>query len=549
MIGNSLVALFYSLVPAQHPSFPVKSFQPHFKNGFVQFQDPLPLPPHILVKPARPGAAASITLELKAFQTTMHSDLPPQTQWGYNGISPGPVIDVEKGQKLIIHYKNSLPYTHIFPPVSQALALKLGLCLPNTPDVRTVTHLHGAEVSETNPNDRVHNNDGWPDAWNTPGQEQIAEYPNQQDARTLWYHDHAMGTTGRNVAAGLVGTYLIHDNYERSLGLPSGKYDIPLMLRSHTLNDDGLLQYTNDANSEMYGNSVSVNGKLWPFLEVEPRKYRFRMINGSNARSYAMKLVDFNDENKDGPALYQIASDAGFLDHTVIYNDPSSPASLRLTISPGERADVIVDFSNYAGQTLLLHNTSRDPGDGEIAMPGLMQFRVKQNALTADLSKLPTRMKAIARIPISEASMSRRIVLGESTTQTGDKMLTLNGKSWNSPIDEKPILGATEVWELVNTLPDSHPFHMHLVQFQILERTPFDSAKFLANGSVVITGPSEAPEPNEMGWKDTVKASGNAITRIIMRFLPYPGYYVYHCHILEHEDMDMMRPFQVMAKP
>jgi spore coat protein A len=454
------------------------------------------------------------------------------------------VIDVEKGQKLIVHWKNNLPTTHLFPAVSQDAALRLGLCLPTTPDVRTVTHLHGAEVTTINPADRLHDNDGWPDAWILPGQEQIAEYPNHQSARTLWYHDHAMGTTGRNVAAGLVGTYLIHDDYERSLGLPTGEYDIPLMLQAHSLDDNGMLKYASDVNLEMYGNSVSVNGKLWPYLNVEPRKYRFRMINGSNARSYAMKLLN-NDDQSDGPAIYQIGSDSGFLEKPVPFNIPNDVTSPRLVLSPGERADVIVDFSQAAGKTFLLHNTSRDPGDGEIAMPGIMLFKVQAAVVGADRSQIPAQMQPIPRIAESEAKVSRRIVLGQSHDSAGDQMLSLNNKTWNDPVEENPKQGTTEVWELTNTLPDTHPFHMHLVQFQILDRTPFDVNQYFANGTVTLAGPAAPPDANEMGWKDTVKVTGNSVTRIIMRFLPYASYSVYHCHILEHEDMDMMRPFLI----
>ena len=477
-----------------------------------------------------------------------HTDLPMQTLWGYGGSSPGPVIDVESGQALRIHWKNELPSKHIFATPKLDLALKMGLCLPNTPDVRNITHLHGAEVIEASPMDRLHNSDGWPDAWNLPGGEQIADYPNQQTARTLWYHDHAMGTTGRNVAAGLVGFYFIHDQYERSLNLPAGKYEIPLMLRAHAFDDNGMLEYTSDSGLEYYGNTVSVNGVLWPHLDVEPRKYRFRMVNGSNARSYAMKVIDLKDET-DGPPIYQIGSDSGFLAKPVIFNDPADFKAPRLLIAPGERADVIIDFSKFSGKTLLLHNTSRDPGDGEIAMPELMTFNVAEKTLQPDLSKLPMQMKPIARISETEASVTRRVVFAQSVAPGGETMLTLNGKSWLDPVEEKPKLGATEVWDLMNTLPDVHPFHLHLVQFQILDRTPFDSEEFLKSGRVLLTGPAEQPDANEMGWKDTVRVSGQAITRIIMRFLPYPGYYVYHCHILEHEDMDMMRPFQVLAAP
>jgi spore coat protein A len=544
MFSKSLVALAYALMPSLHASFPSHPFQPSNKD-FTQYTDPLPIPAHISAHPRRSGAPAVITITESQFKTSLHRDLPEQMVWGYNGTSPGPVIDVEKGQKVIIHWKNKLPTTHLFKDPGLPLSIRLGLCLPNTPDVRTVTHVHGAEVTETNPTDHLHNNDGWPDSWVLPGQEQIAEYPNHQDARTMWYHDHAMGTTGRNVAAGLTGFYFIHDDYERSLGLPSGKYEIPLMLQAHSLDDSGLLQYANDVNLEMYGNSVSVNGKLWPTLAVEPRKYRFRMVNGSNARSYSMKIIDFNDQS-DGPIIYQIGSDSGFLEKPVAFNDPSEVNAPRLLLAPGERGDLIVDFSQFAGKTLLLQNTSRDPGDGEIAMPGLMTFKVSSTVTTPDYSQMPTHFKRIVRMAPADATQVRRIVLAQSTTPTGDSMLTLNGKTWNEPVEENPKLGTTEVWELTNTLPDTHPFHLHLVQFQVLDRTPYDTTEFLAHGNVVLTGPAIPPDANEMGWKDTVRVTGSSITRIIIRFLPYPGFYVYHCHILEHEDMDMMRPFQIV---
>jgi spore coat protein A len=216
-----------------------------------------------------------------------------------------------------------------------------------------------------------------------------------------------------------------------------------------------------------------------------------------------------------------------------------------LVLSPGERADVIVDFSQAAGKTFLLHNTSRDPGDGEIAMPGIMLFKVQAAVVGADRSQIPAQMQPIPRIAESEAKVSRRIVLGQSHDSAGDQMLSLNNKTWNDPVEENPKQGTTEVWELTNTLPDTHPFHMHLVQFQILDRTPFDVNQYFANGTVTLAGPAAPPDANEMGWKDTVKVTGNSVTRIIMRFLPYASYSVYHCHILEHEDMDMMRPFLI----
>ena len=544
MVAQSVMALIYSLVPSLHHSFPAAPFHPHTqKNGdFTKFADPLPIPSHIIAKTDKQGKPIDITVKLTQFQGSIHSALPAQPLWGYNGVSPGPVIDVEKGQFTRIHWANGLPNKHLFPVAKLDVFLRLGLCLPTTPDVRSVTHVHGAEVVATDPTDHLHNNDGWPDAWTLPGGEQIAEYPNNQAARTLWYHDHAMG---------LAGFYFIHDSFERSLNLPSGKYEIPLMLGAHSIDDNGNLEYTDDPMVEYYGNTVSVNGKLWPYLNVEPRKYRFRIVNGSNARSYSMKVTDEN-ELSGGPAINQIGSDSGFLEKTVVLNDPADPASPRLLIAPGERADVIVDFSQFAGKTLLLHNTSRDPGDGEIAMPELMQFRVGKKARGRDNSVIPVAMAPIAKTPFDSNTPTRNIVFGQTTMPTGDQMSTLNGKTWHDAVDEKPILGSTEVWNLVNTLPDVHPFHIHLVQFQVIDRTEYDVDEFLKSGKIVLTGLPVMPDLNEMGWKDTVRLNGKMVTRIVMKFLPYPGFYVYHCHILEHEDMDMMRPFQVVdpaAKP
>ena len=157
-------------------------------------------------------------------------------------------------------------------------------------------------------------------------------------------------------------------------------------------------------------------------------------------------------------------------------------------------------------------------------------------------------LKPIRRIPLSKATVTRQIVFAQQNMPNGMPMLTLNGKTWEDPITEKPVLGSTEIWNLVNTLPDTHPFHVHLVTFQVIDRTPFGVDAFSADGRVAPTGPAEAPDPNEMGWKDVVRVPPNRVTRIILHFSPYAGYYVYHCHILEHEDMDMMRPFQVVPR-
>jgi spore coat protein A, manganese oxidase len=501
--------------------------------AFGKFVDDLPIPPRILVKDE-----SEITITLQQISAKPHRDLPEGPFFAYNGSVPGPTIEVESGHPLRVHWKNELPAKHIFPVPAHAMGTDL-------PDVRNVTHLHGAVVEQPNTTDKLHNNDGWPDLFTVPGEEQIADYPNSQDARILWYHDHAISTTGRNVAAGLAGMYLIHDDFERSLNLPSGDYDIPLIFMAPGMNGDGTRNYSLDIQKEFYGNAPMVNGKLFPRLTVEPRKYRFRMLDGSNARTFSLKLIDLKT-NADGPAIVQIASDAGFLEHPVALAEPANPKSPRLVLGPGERADVVIDFSAFAGQDLFLSNDSLDPGDGEMPLPQIMLFHVGTSVKAPDTSSLPANLKPVPRIDPAEAKNTRRIVLGAMNMADGSQMLQLNGKSWTDAITEQPLLGSTEIWEIVDTLPDTHPFHVHLVQFQVLDRRPFDTKAFADTGELKYLGDPIAPEANEMGWKDIVRAGPGTVTRIIMRFLPYAGYYVYHCHILEHEDMDMMRPFQVV---
>lgn len=517
-------------------------------SSLERYVDPLPVPRRFVVPSVPPAFAEleagagkgvqTLFLQLGAHKAKLHRDLPETLEWGYEGTSPGPTIEVESGTPLEVHWLNTLPSPHVFPLPSGADRLD--------PDVRAVTHLHGAAVSQPSMTDRVHNNDGWPDAWTANGETQIAFYPNDQTARTLWYHDHAMGTTGRNVAAGLVGLYEIHDQVERSLGLPAGAYDLPLILRTHQVQDDGSLAYVDDISLEFWGNSTSVNGKLWPYLEVEPRRYRFRVVNAANARTFELKLYDTKDL-APGPEFVQVASDAGLLAAPVHLNQPGIANSLRFILAPAERAEIVVDFSAYAGKTLVLKNRGRDPADDEVDLPDVMQFRVAPKAQSADASTIPTTLVPVTALLPSQAAQTRQIVFDQMQMDGGMSMLALNYKHWQDPIEEQPVLGTTEIWELINPLIATHPFHVHLVQFQVLDRRLFDGAEFAATGKMVYLDDPVPPLPNELGWKDTVRALPQMVTRIIMRFGPYPGFYVYHCHILEHEDMDMMRPFQIKS--
>jgi spore coat protein A len=526
---------------------------------FEPFVDEIKAPPRLIVSKNQ----KDITIILSQFHTQIHRDFSAGlNEWGYNNSSPGPTIEVESGQSVRIHWKDELPTTHLFakprdidmamPNMSKWTSAQMdefmklhSMSTEPMPDVRNVTHLHGAVVTEYQPLDKTKDNDGWPDNYIVPGQEQVAEYGNNQSSRILWYHDHAIGETGRNVASGLIGMYLIHDKYERSLNLPTGDFDIPLIIEPRGVLGDGTLYYSSTIFKEYYGNSFFVNGKLYPFMNVEPRKYRFRVLNSSNARTVALKLFDMADQSISGPAFYQIGSEAGFLQNTVVLNDPGLPDENRLTLAPAERADIIIDFSKSAGHSFLLNNNARpDDPDASMPLPKVMMFKVLEKVSTPDTSVIPMVMKTIKRIDPKQAVVTRQIVFGTPTPDSN--MVQLNGKAWMDPIEERPKLGATEIWELIDTLRDTHPFHIHLVNFQVLDRRPFDTDDYLKTGRVTYTGPAESPHPNEMGWKETVRVERAMVTRIIMQFKPFTGYYVYHCHILEHEDMDMMRPFEVV---
>ena len=557
-----------------------------FSASVLPYVDPMPILSHILVQPGQ----TDITIHLNQFTQVLNSGFTnPTVMWGYNGSSPGPVIDVESNQFVRVHWQNDLPTTHIFASPSDAMNsgplpgdtvvlspahlslqpsvaaagfmnLVINLVASSLPDVRNITHLHGAFVSMNDPMNRQLNSDGWPDAWNLPGAEQIAEYPNPQDARTLFFHDHAVGTTGRNVAAGLVGVYLIHDNFERSLNLPSGDYDIPMVFTSLGWHADGSRYYSTRVDNEFFGNGVLVNGKYVPYLAVEPRKYRFRMINADNARAFGFSLVNAAKQSEPGPAFYQIGSDAGFLAQTVVMSDLTDSNSPQLQLIPAERADVIVDFSKFAGETLMLLNTNSitDP-DGELPITNIMQFKVAAQVKTPDTSSLPTTIRAIARLNPASAVKIRQIVLSQQDQPDGSTLFSLNHRSWITPktdnkglpfwdyqITDQVLANTMEEWDLVNTSILPHPFHVHDVQFQILDRRPFDVDHFNETGEIVYTGDAVPPGINEMGWKDVVRSDRRFVTRIVMKFGSTTGYYVYHCHILEHEDMDMMTPFQIV---
>jgi spore coat protein A, manganese oxidase len=545
----------------------------------MKYVDPLPVPG--VLRPINvDSAGAHYQVAMTQFGQKLHRDLPRTTVWGYGdvrepqGVYPGPTIEARSGQPLTVKWTNNLPSRHILPIDPSIMG--------DLPPTRTVVHLHGAKI--------LPDSDGYPDAWFTNGfaktgpffERKVYSYPNDQQATTLWYHDHADGITRLNVHTGLAGFYLIRDDREDDLNLPSGAYEIPLLLQDRMFNTDGSLNYPVVDQSadplvpkiwipEFFGDAAVVNGKVWPFLDVEPRKYRFRMLNGSNARFYHLTLLD--RVGNAGPVFHQIGTDGGLLPHPVPLTD--------LLMAPAERFDVVIDFAGCQGSTFTLMNDAPDPfpGGGEVALPEIMQFRVTRRLRDMDRSSLPDTLGSVPLLDPAQARQHRDLMLSEwDSAIDGAPIVGLLGGSprnatpdnptgglhWMDPVTEFVKAGSVEVWNLVNATTDGHPIHVHLVQFQVLNRQLFDLNRYLATGKIKLIGDPIPPDPNDRpAWKDTVKAFPGdpdngigKITRIIAKFDPPTGTslkagqslrYLWHCHILEHEDNDMMRPWDLIG--
>ena len=453
-------------------------------------------------------------LAMREVHQKVHRDLPPTRMWGFNNSSPGPIFETRSGQGLLVEWVNELPAKHFLPIDHTLHGAEV-----DKPEVRSVIHLHGGKTPP--------GSDGYPEDWVVPGKSQMCHYPNRQDAALLFYHDHTMGINRLNIYAGLQGLFLIRDEQEDALNLPRGRYEIPLVLCDRFLRKDGQIEYPVSPDPkapwvpEIYGNAMLANGKLFPYLEVEPRKYRFRVMNGSNARFFRLSVGNLLE-------MQQIGSDQGLL---------SAPASVkRILLAPAERADFIFDFSAHAGEQLILKSDSFN----------IVQFRVAATG-TKDTSSLPATLRPVARIPEAQAVKTRRLTLDETMDKVQQSMgMMLNKTPWHMPVTEKPLINTTEIWELVNLTEDTHPIHLHLVRFQLLDRRTFDAFAYQDKGELHFYGSPAAPGPEEAGWKDTVQCESGSVTRIIVPFEGYSGRYVWHCHILEHEDNEMMRPFEVL---
>ncbi len=487
----------------------------------ARFVDPLPLPQiarPLDERPAPDGSAKRVSfyrVSMRAISQKLHRDLPPTNLWSVGGTVPGVLFDTRSGEGQLIEWVNELPQKH-FLPIDHTIhgAEKAA------PEVRSVVHLHGGKTPAES--------DGYPEDWYVPGKSRTYYYPNQQEAALLWYHDHAMGINRLNIYAGMFGLYIVRDEEEHRLNLPGDKYEIPLVLADRDLKADGQLSYPVSADPERpwvpeaFGEAQLVNGKLFPYFDVEPRKYRFRILNGANGRFYRLSL-------SNGGEMHQIGSDQGLL---------SAPVALKnLLLAPGERADVVIDFAEWRGEKIQLMGVPFE----------LMQFRVGAEQVT-DSSALPPALRRVGRIEESAAVRTRRLTLDENLNMVAESMgMLLNKTPWHAPITEKPLLDSTEIWELVNLTDDVHPIHLHMVRFQILDRRRFDSFDFMTKNTLRYTSDVMPPDANEMGWKDTARVNAKTVTRIIVPFSGYAGRYVWHCHILEHEDNEMMRPYEVVT--
>jgi spore coat protein A, manganese oxidase len=504
-----------SMAPATTPMIPqLNAF------NLVPFVDEMPLPKRIT-----PGAD-KLRITMREVHTKIHRDIPTTRQWSYGETTLAPLIDVRAGHPLSIEWVNSLPIKH-FLPVDHSLHG----CGRDIPEVRTCVHLHGGK----NPSKE----DGQPEDWFAPGQSRTCNYPLQQEATALWYHDHAMGLNRLNTYAGLFGMMLLRDSVEDALKLPSGKYEVPLILSDRQLTTDGQLLYPDSGDPEhpwvpeFLGGFILINGKVRPYFEVEPRLYRFRLLNAANSRFFALSLTNHQP-------FHQIGSDQGLL---------AAPVKLAsLDLAPAERVDLLIDFSQAAGQHLHLVNGAFEILEFRVAMNASAASPSGQHREISNANSLPPTLRTIERTPESSAIKTRTITLDEYRDKIGNSMLMLlNNKHWHEPVTETPRLNTTEIWEFVNLTEDLHPLHLHQVRFQILERRVFDVFAYQNGKGLHYVGAAVLPTPSESGWKDVVQCPAAMVTRIIVRFEGYPGKYLYHCHILEHEANDMMRPFEVIA--
>jgi len=453
--------------------------------AFTPFTRSMPVPP-ILVPTSKDATTDYYDISM----TTADVEIIPGSRtriWGYNGQFPGPTIAARSGRRVSVQQTNRL-------------------------SVPTSVHTHGAYVdgdSDGHPNDQI-----------APGASKTYVFGNQQNARTQWYHDHTEHQTATNVYQGLAGFYLVRDDFEDTLPLPRGDFDVPIAIQDRTFNADGSLLYPASAVSDagLKGEVIVVNGVAQPSFEVANRRYRFRLLNASNARPYELAL-------SSGSSFQLIATEGGLLD---------APLSLTsLTIWPAERYEIVVDFAKETfGAGVVLTNRLESGALGQVMRFDVTRQAPETSAVPAVLRPASAQVDATHQAP-GPVAVTRVFKF----QKTSDGIYVINGKIYDkNRIDAAPRPGDTEIWELQNGWGWSHPVHIHLVNFKILDRNGY------------------APTPQERGWKETVVLNPNDRVRVQMRWPtvplgPKPGdftsRYVFHCHNLGHEDHDMMAQIKV----
>ncbi|MFF1495652.1 multicopper oxidase family protein [Streptomyces sp. NPDC058304] len=574
----------------------------------TKYVDVLPTPVTAIPDPSVYPGADYYEYTMRQGSWQFHRDLGPATVWGYwakNPHSPrkaigmgylGPTISVNKDHPTVVKYRNHLPTTHLFQSVIDSIRTgdpeltpippppyEPMLPFPSNVNVWNVVHQHGGFTAPQSDGMPLHSfsPDGIHaesyttlDPSRAKPNEAICAYTNHERSSLLWYHDHGMGMTSLNVYAGLAGLYVIRDPEDEQLGLPHGEFEVPLILQDRTFNPDGSLAYT--MTLQEGEDTPVVNGKAYPFLAVEPRRYRLRILNASNERFWRLRFDTPTDALlQPNLPFWLIGTDGGF----------RAPLQmLNFLIGPAERYDLIVDFSQMPmGANITMTNYHAPvhypgmPGQGP-QISEIMQFRVtKRLSGGPDRSTPPKDLKLPTAEPIVPKPDTRRrqwVVYQHKLFST----MTFNAVPFMEPSQDFIKAGSTEIWEYINPNHDAHPMHVHLVNFQVLNRQPIDAAAYQADYEKWIdggrkpedipvlekyfTGPAIPPDPDEaLSEKDTVKSYPETVTRIICReFSPptetiasipdsgteFPATYVHHCHLLEHEDDDLMRPWTIV---
>ncbi|KAK5708626.1 hypothetical protein LTR17_020516 [Elasticomyces elasticus] len=444
------------------------------------YQNPLPIPAVAVPDFTEVFDGRTVqfyTCTIEPFTKQVYPNLGPAHMTGYNGTSPGPTYSIPRGTETIIRYLNK-------------------------GEVSAAVHLHGSYTHSVW--------DGWASDEMQVGQWKDYYYPNSETARSIWYHDHADGHTASDAYYGQAGVYLITDSAEDALGLPSGNYDVPLAISDHKYQSNGDLASPNNNPINFFGDILQVNGQPWPYMDVEPRKYRFRVFDMSLSRAYDLYFAD----SKGNWITFQvIASDSGLFGSPVTTND--------LVISMGERYEVVIDFSKYAASPIQEYaNTDK-----------VMQFNVgKTVSDNSNNGDVPSTLNGNIQWPAQRTTVDHTF----NFQMGGQSTWTINGIDFNdvnNRVLARPQQGSVQLWELHHTGgPAIHPVHVHLVNLQVVSRT----------GGTRGVLPYEAA-----GLKDVVLLEPGETVRVLAFFGPENGVYMFHCHNLIHEDNTMMDAFNV----